>query len=260
MAYRKNNNVRSAPLNSRAREYVPESWKIKVGVDTIEKLQANKWKTITSQALIQSYMAMSKAKAEYKKEFAPIIEETSLGVNILRKMTKVTVPAEILLQELTEKNRVMIESTPVILSYQSMAEFTERTEHKIGDMSIPRWECTTIGNKAHTRVYDVLKAIREKMSVQWILDLKVESKELSEGVTFINIWVLAVKSLVPSNQARKSMALWFEDVGTENFEKALEQGTADNNTQDEQPNEQDGPVANVQQIIVEESDSGIETD
>ena len=204
----------------RAYGYFPAHERITIGLNSIEKLESESGKIITSQALTDSYMAISNVTVDAKKELAPVKEKNSFGMVVTLKMSDVTVPTQILLQDVTECNKDMIESIPVALSYQSMAEIRNETHaYDIKAYPIPSWKCMVLGNKK-TRVYDVFKSLRYVMRREWVLKLKLDFKELESDKKFICAWMLSVKK-VPSGNYRdrlRSDQLVLEDIGAGNFE------------------------------------------
>lgn len=230
--------------------YVPASQKIMMGLGSMEKLESATGKTITSQALIDSYMAISKNTAISQRELAPIKKENSFGMTVIHKMNRLTVPRQTLLQDVTTANTDMIESVPIALSFQSMME-TRRAAHeyKVSHHTIPTWKCIVFGKEQETRIYEVLKVLRHWMRLQWILDLKVKFEELEEGKTFVCAWMLSVRKL-PSFGHRHSMALdplVFEDIRASDSGNVL----AEHTNSESHAGEQGVPVPHNNQIKVE---------
>ena len=242
MQYRKNYQRNQYPTrgcgrtnHGRGYGYVPEHEKVTMGLDSIEKLESIRGKTITGQALTDSYMAISKVKANAMKELLPVREENSFGMAVTLKMNEVTVPTQMLAQDVTRANKDMIESVPVALSYQSMTENRCTTrEYMVSSHFIPSWKCIVLGKEKDTRVHEVLKMLRHFMRSEWILDVKVEMKEFEAGKVFICVWMLSVDKLSSYDQCDgKRVDAWvFEDPRSENLEyRWMNQTIQDNQTE-----------------------------
>lgn len=244
MQYRKNYQRNQYPTRGfgrtnqgRAYGYVPEHEKVTMGVDSIEKLESIRGKTITGQALTDSYMAISKVKANAIKELVPVREENSFGMAVTLKMNEITVPTQMLAQDVNRTNKDMIESVPVALSYQSMTEnrCTIR-ECMVSSHSIPSWKCFVLGREKETRVHEVLKMLRHFMRSEWILDVRVEMKEFEADKVFICVWMLSVDRFFSYDQCDSKRAdTWvFEDLRAEKLEYRLMNQTIQDNQTDGQ--------------------------
>ena len=173
-----------------------ENQEVRICSKTIGELENQQGRMISSKILKESYMAISAVKQSAKVSLSPRKSQNIFGMKLQWELSEAKLPANILAKEATNDHFQDITTIILALSYQNMSTSKMGCRSYMLDKKIiPSWKCLVVGKSKITKIFEVFNILRDLMREEWILDARIENRNLNKGQHKLCVWVLTARKL-----------------------------------------------------------------